>query len=61
MASQMLDALLVQGNGISSTQKSKIAVQLAEIDKALVDGADEYLQLTNLLATTMRTMQEVKK
>ena len=40
-----------------SLQKAKIALQLAEVDKALVDGADEYLQITNLLAFTMRTLK----
>ena len=57
IASQMLEALLVQGSGISSIQKAKIGLQLAEVDKALVDGADEYLQLTNLLAFTMRALK----
>jgi hypothetical protein len=38
-------------------QKAKIALALAEVDKALVDGADEYLQVTNLLAGTMRTLK----
>ena len=57
LAMQMLEAVLAQGGGLSSIQKGKIAVQLAEVDKSLVDGADEYLQLTNLLATTMRALQ----
>lgn len=34
-----------------------MAVQLAEVDKNLIDGADEYMQLTNLLASTMRWMR----
>ena len=57
---QMLDAMLSNdgpAGGISSAQKAKIALQLAEVDKSLVDGADEYLQMTNLLATTMRTLR----
>ena len=29
-------------------------IQLAEVDKQLIDGADEYCQLCNLLAFTMR-------
>ena len=28
-----------------------------QVDKALVDGADEYLQLTNMLATIMRALK----
>ena len=60
MASQLLEALLTDGatpQRLSSLQKGKIALQLAETDKALTDGADEYLQLTNLLAFVTRTVQ----
>ena len=60
MASQLLEALLTDGatpQRLSSLQKGKIALQLAETDKALTDGADEYLQLTNLLAFTMRVVK----
>ena len=59
LAGQMLEALLV-GEGdakLASTQKAKIAVKIAEVDKALTDGADEYLQLTDLLADTMGAMR----
>jgi len=55
LAAQMLDALITDSSA-TSLQKSKIAVQLAEVDKSLMDGADEYLQLTNLLAFTMRQL-----
>ena len=57
---QMLEAMLQEGatsptgGVLTSAQKAKISVQLAEVDKNLIDGADEYLQLTNLLAFTMR-------
>ena len=57
---QMLDAMMSNSGaagGINSMQKAKIALQLAEVDKSLVDGADEYLQITNLLASTMRTLR----
>ena len=57
LATQMLETILVEGGGISSKQKAFIATQLAETDKQLIDGADEYLQLTNLLAFTMRQMR----
>ena len=59
---QMLDAMLSNtgaAGGLTSAQKATIALKLAEVDKSLVDGADEYLQVTNLLATTMRTMKPV--
>ena len=59
LASQMLEALLA-GEGeakLHSAQKAKISIKIAEVDKALVDGADEYLQLTALLADTMAAMR----
>ena len=59
---QMLDAMLSNtgaAGGLSSMQKAQIALKLAEVDKSLVDGADEYLQMTNLLASTMRTLKPV--
>lgn len=36
-----------------------VAVQLAETDKMLTDGADEYLQLSSLLSNVMRNVQDV--
>ena len=58
LVAQMLDWLLSpKGKQFTSAQASKIAVQLAEVDKQLIDGADDYMQLTNLLAHTMRTLK----
>jgi replication factor C subunit 2/4 len=60
VAAQMLDYLVGEGpiaRAMSSAAKAKIAVQLAEVDKQLIDGADEYMQLCNLLAFTMRMMR----
>ena len=59
LATQMLEALLT-GEGeakLHSAQKAKISIKIAEVDKALVDGADEYLQLTALLADTMAALR----
>ena len=33
-----------------------LALQIAEVDKSLIDGGDEFLQMTNLLAFTMRQL-----
>ena len=57
---QMLDFMLKDSPAsaaIPSASKAKISVQLAEVDKSLVDGADEWMQLTNLLAFTMRQLR----
>ena len=59
LARQMLDFMLKDtpaSNAIPSAAKAKISIQLAEVDKNLVDGADEWMQLTNLLAFTMRQL-----
>ena len=57
LATQLLEAVLADAlpTPLSSVQKAKLAVQLAELDKSLTDGADECLQLTNLLAFCQRT------
>lgn len=34
-----------------------LQVELAQVDKQLIDGADEYMQLCNFLATTMRQLR----
>ncbi|KAK8958598.1 hypothetical protein KSP40_PGU003561 [Platanthera guangdongensis] len=54
--SQMLYRLLeviVSSDDISDLQKARICKRLAEADKCLIDGADEYLQLMNVVSHTM--------
>eukprot|EP00742_Colponemidia_sp_Colp-10_P011761 GILJ01013118.1.p1 GENE.GILJ01013118.1~~GILJ01013118.1.p1 ORF type:complete len:366 (+),score=70.60 GILJ01013118.1:43-1098(+) len=41
---------------ITDTQKAKISEFIAEADKALLDGSDEYLQLLDVTAKTMRVL-----
>ncbi|TPX59145.1 hypothetical protein PhCBS80983_g02674 [Powellomyces hirtus] len=51
---QLLDQLqdrIITDDHLSSIQKSKISISIAEMDKALVDGADEQLQLLRLFVT----------
>ena len=57
LARQLLEVVL-NDTDLSSMQKSKIALKLAEVDIALTDGADEHLQLTDLFAFTMRSLQK---
>ncbi|KAH7861432.1 hypothetical protein Vadar_026112 [Vaccinium darrowii] len=57
--SQMLSQLfevIVGADDISDEQKAKICKKLAETDKCLVDGADEYLQLLDVASITMRVL-----
>eukprot|EP01112_Ceratiomyxa_fruticulosa_P020155 TRINITY_DN6791_c0_g1_i2.p1 TRINITY_DN6791_c0_g1~~TRINITY_DN6791_c0_g1_i2.p1 ORF type:complete len:364 (+),score=61.27 TRINITY_DN6791_c0_g1_i2:109-1200(+) len=51
--SQLHD-IVVSSEHFTSMQKSHIAIKLAEADKALSDGADEYLQLMDSLSFLMR-------
>ena len=55
-ALQFHDAVLLSHNTLSDVQKSVIAEKIAQVDKCLVDGADEYLQLLGLTATAMKVM-----
>lgn len=55
IVAQMLD-FVVDTTDIESIRKAKIAIALAEADKQLTDGAGDYLQLMNVLATTTRNL-----
>ncbi|XP_022341885.2 replication factor C subunit 4-like [Crassostrea virginica] len=58
-ASQIITQLhdkVVQLDDISDQQKSVICEKLAVVDKCLMDGADEYLQLMALFTTMMRAI-----
>jgi len=50
--SQLFD-VIADSTHLNDAQKSKIAEQLAVADKCLQDGADEFLQLMNVLSFTM--------
>ena len=53
VVAQMLDFVLT-APGMPEATKAKIAMQLAESDKQLIDGAGDHIQLMNILACTMR-------
>ncbi|GKU98478.1 hypothetical protein SLEP1_g11482 [Rubroshorea leprosula] len=55
MLSQLFD-VVVEADDISDEQKARICKNLAEADKCLVDGADEYLQLLDVTSNTMRAL-----
>jgi replication factor C subunit 2/4 len=54
-ATQLYDVMVEDGT-LSDTQKARIAAKLAEVDKCLLDGADEELQLLSLLALVRNTL-----
>jgi replication factor C subunit 2/4 len=56
IAQQMLETLLGDELALGNMQKSKMALQIAELEKQLVEGGSDMLQLMNLLAFCMRQM-----
>ncbi|KAJ0960284.1 hypothetical protein J5N97_000424 [Dioscorea zingiberensis] len=55
MLSQFFE-VIVSADDISDEQKARICKRLGEVDKCLVDGADEYLQLLDVASHTMRAL-----
>lgn len=53
---QLLDYVLATETGLGNQPKSKLAVHLAEADKAVIDGASDQLQLLNVLAFLTRQL-----
>ncbi|XP_038272605.1 replication factor C subunit 4 isoform X2 [Dermochelys coriacea] len=49
---------IVEREDLTDKQKSIIAEKLAEVDKCLTDGADEYLQLISLCAVVMQQLTQ---
>ena len=41
---------------MANIPKAKLALQFAEADKQIVDGAGDYMQLMNILAATSRQL-----
>ncbi|KAJ6660944.1 hypothetical protein lerEdw1_016964 [Lerista edwardsae] len=60
-ASQLINQLhdiIVERENLSDKQKSIIAEKLAEADKCLVDGSDEFLQLISVCAVIMQQLTQ---
>ncbi|KAG8437290.1 hypothetical protein GDO86_008118 [Hymenochirus boettgeri] len=58
-ATQLINQLhdmIVERGDLTDKQKGVITEKLAEIDKCLSDGADEYLQMLSLFAVVMQQM-----
>ncbi|CAK9881086.1 hypothetical protein BDL97_08G049700 [Sphagnum fallax] len=56
--SQLFD-YVIQSTEMSDEQKARVCERLAEADKCLIDGADEYLQLIDVASNTMRALSNV--
>ncbi|KAG2257286.1 hypothetical protein Bca52824_076580 [Brassica carinata] len=59
ITNQLFDIIVEAGDDITDNQKAKICKCLAETDKRLVDGADEYLQLLDVASNTIRALSEM--
>ncbi|OIV96649.1 hypothetical protein TanjilG_09191 [Lupinus angustifolius] len=57
MLNQLID-IIVDKDDISDEQKARICKKLGEVDKRLVDGADEYLQLLDVASNTMQAFAD---
>ncbi|XP_029471689.1 replication factor C subunit 4 isoform X2 [Rhinatrema bivittatum] len=53
-----LHDIIVEREDLTDKQKSVITEKLAEADKCLADGADEYLQLISLCAVLMQQLTQ---
>uniref|UniRef100_A0A8B9SE53 Replication factor C subunit 4 n=1 Tax=Apteryx owenii TaxID=8824 RepID=A0A8B9SE53_APTOW len=53
-----LHDIVVESEDFTDKQKSAIVEKLAEVDKCLADGADEYLQLMSLCALVMQQLTQ---
>ena len=53
---QMLERVVAPDCALPDKAKAMISLQLSEADMCLVEGADDYLQLSSLLASTCRFM-----
>ncbi|XP_063772420.1 replication factor C subunit 4 [Pseudophryne corroboree] len=57
LVNQLHDVIL-EREALTDKQKAIIAEKLAEVDKCLVDGADEYLQMLSLFAVVTQQMTQ---
>ncbi|XP_077204394.1 replication factor C subunit 4 isoform X2 [Paroedura picta] len=60
-ATQLINQLhdiIVEKEELSDKQKSVITEKLAEVDKCLADGSDEFLQLISLCAVVMQELTQ---
>ncbi len=51
-----LQNALLQDHGLKDLQRAKVCQVLAEADKDLIDGSDEFLQLVHVASYTQRVL-----
>ncbi|CAI0395687.1 unnamed protein product [Linum tenue] len=58
MVSQLFD-VVVEADDISDEQKARICKNMGSVDKCLVDGADEYLQLLDIASNIIKALHNM--
>ncbi|CAL1412498.1 unnamed protein product [Linum trigynum] len=58
MVSQLFD-VVVEADDISDEQKARICKNMGSVDKCLVDGADEYLQLLDVASNIIKALHNM--
>ena len=51
-----MQSALLRDNSLKDPQKAKVCQVLAEADKDLIDGSDEFLQLVHVASYTQRVL-----
>ena len=51
-----LQTALLRDEGLKDLQRAKVCQVLAEADKNLIDGSDEFLQLIHVASYTQRAL-----
>eukprot|EP00088_Acartia_fossae_P065366 TRINITY_DN8059_c0_g1_i1.p1 TRINITY_DN8059_c0_g1~~TRINITY_DN8059_c0_g1_i1.p1 ORF type:complete len:360 (-),score=96.53 TRINITY_DN8059_c0_g1_i1:546-1625(-) len=59
LINQLHERLIMQDGGLTDNQKSALAEKLAVAEHRLIEGADEYLQLSDVACCIMRTLASV--
>ena len=51
-----MQSALLRDNSLKDLQRAKVCQVLAEADKDLIDGSDEFLQLVHVASYTQRVL-----
>ena len=55
-----LSDMILNSGALSDLSKAKLAIRIAEVEKNLVDGADEYLQLMTVCCLALQCLEQSK-
>jgi replication factor C subunit 2/4 len=55
-----MSQLIIPSTELNELSKANLSIRVAEAEKNLVDGADEYLQLMSVCSLAMTCLEESK-